>query len=294
MKFIKGEQKNFILDFIRVFLRLFWKFPFWGKLFTLMIVWLVVIKAINGVQDKFTELTQSSSSVVSSDASSPVSSPASDPFSDGISKATNAAKLAQTAKTVDEWSKVASEWKAAINFMKAVSSTSPNYSVAQQRIVTYPKNLAYAHKNVQTLKQKQSRIQQSQVIRGQQVFKSLKGIYQVAGGFTPIPVVRVIIPKTGWDRLSEADKVSLTMYAESLISIVKSNPAKYVDISPSAPAYNLLVSKTANICQDCWSIILSYKNSQPYDIDTTVVQGDTPWQQEDSCCRGVKASEFRQ
>lgn len=139
-----------------------------------------------------------------------------------------------------------------------------------------------------------SKIQKAQVIRGEQVFKSLKGIYQVRGGLTSLPIVSVIIPKTGWDKLSKADKVGLTMYTESLISVVKSNPAKYVDISPSAPAYNLLVNKTANLCQDCWSIILSYKDNQPYGVDTTVVQGDTPWKQEDPCCRGVQSSEFRQ
>lgn len=86
------------------------------------------------------------------------------------------------------------------------------------------------------MKQQKSKIQKAQVIRGQQGFKSLKGIYQVRGGLTPLPVVSVIIPKTGWDKLSKSDKVSLTLYTENLISLVKSSPDKYVDISPSAPA----------------------------------------------------------
>ncbi|MBO1063423.1 MULTISPECIES: hypothetical protein [Nostocales] len=249
---------------------------------------------IQGIQNWFQRLTSPSPEVVISPISSPVALPPIDRFSDGVNKATNAAKLAQNAKTLDQWNKVVSEWQAAINFMKTVSSTSPNYGVAKQRMVTYPKNLAYAQKNVENLKQQQSKLQKGQTIRGQQVFNSLKGIYQVRGGLTPVTVVSVIIPKTGWDKLSQGDKVNLTMYTQSLISIVKSNPAKYVDISQSAPAYNPLVNKTANICQDCWSIILSNKDSQPYGIDTTVVQGDTPWKDDEPCCRGVKASEFIQ
>ncbi|AFY46049.1 hypothetical protein Nos7524_0125 [Nostoc sp. PCC 7524] len=294
MNFFEGDQKNRIAYLMKLLLRIFLKFPGWAKFLTILIIFSFILQAIQGVQNKFIELTQSSTSVVNSPASSQVPPPATDPFSDGVSKATNAAKLAQTARSLNEWNKVAGEWEAAINFMKDVSPTHPNYQVAQQRIVTYPKNLAYAKKNVEKLKQQKSKIQKAQVIRGQQVFKSLKGIYQVRGGLTPLPVVSVIIPKTGWDKLSKTDKVGLTMYTQSLISLVKSNPAKYVDISPSAPAYNLLLSKTANLCEDCWSIILSYKDSQPYGVDTTVVQGDTPWKQEDPCCRGVQSSEFRQ
>lgn len=293
MKFFEGDQKQRIADLMKFLLRIFLKLPGWARFLTILIILSFILQAIQGIQNKFIELTQSSTPAVNSPASS-ITPPATDPFSDGVSKAINAAKLAQTARSLDEWNKVAGEWEAAINFMKAVSPTNQNYQVAQQRIVTYPKNLAYAKENVEKLKQQKSKIQKAQVIRGQQVFQNLKGIYQVRGGLTPLPVVSVIIPKTQWDKLSTSDKVSLTLYTESLISLVKSNPAKYVDVSPSAPAYNLLISKTANLCEDCWSIILSYKDSQPYGVDTTVVQGDTPWKQEDPCCRGVQSSEFRQ
>lgn len=136
-------------------------------------------------------------------------------------------------------------------------------------------------------------MQKAQIVRGKKVFTSLKGIYQTAGEATAKPVVRVVIPQTEWEQLSKSDQISLTMYAESLVSVVKSNPSKYVSIPSSAPIYNTFVSKIANLRQDCWSIVMSFKDSQPYGIDETIVQGDTPWMMEDPCCRGIKSSEFR-
>ncbi|MBN3885311.1 MAG: hypothetical protein V7K64_04375 [Nostoc sp.] len=40
-----------------------------------------------------------------------------------------------------------SQWKAAIAFMKNVPSSSPNYAIAQQKIIEYQKNINYAEKN---------------------------------------------------------------------------------------------------------------------------------------------------
>ncbi|MEH1945062.1 MAG: hypothetical protein V7L01_33265 [Nostoc sp.] len=40
-----------------------------------------------------------------------------------------------------------SQWEAAIALMKTVPSSSPNYVVAQQKIIEYQKNLNYAEKN---------------------------------------------------------------------------------------------------------------------------------------------------
>jgi hypothetical protein len=216
-----------------------------------------------------------------------------DSFADGVNKATNAAKLAQTAKSSGEWSQVAAEWQSAINFMQSVSSSGSNYKVAKQRQETYQRKLAYAQKNANRLQQEQVKMQKTQIVRGEKVFTSLKGIYQAAGAATATPVVRVVIPQTGWQELSKSDQISLTMYAESLISVVKSDPSKYISIPSSAPIYNTFENKIANLCQDCWSIIMSYKDSQPYGIDETIVQGDTPWMSDDPCCRGIKSSEFR-
>lgn len=61
-----------------------------------------------------------------------------------INKATNAANLTQTAQTKAEWEAVASEWREAIALLKLVPESSPNYQQAQERLVSYPRNLEYA------------------------------------------------------------------------------------------------------------------------------------------------------
>lgn len=70
-----------------------------------------------------------------------------DTFREAVSKAINAANLTQSAKSPDEWKTVVSHWKGAIALMKNVPSSSPNYVVAQQKIIEYQKNLNYADKN---------------------------------------------------------------------------------------------------------------------------------------------------
>ncbi|QKQ76215.1 hypothetical protein [Nostoc sp. TCL240-02] len=70
-----------------------------------------------------------------------------DTFREAVSKAINAANLTQSAKSPDEWKIVVSEWEAAIALMKTVPSSSPNYAIAQQKIIEYQKNINYAQKN---------------------------------------------------------------------------------------------------------------------------------------------------
>ncbi|MEH2402954.1 MAG: hypothetical protein V7K19_06870 [Nostoc sp.] len=70
-----------------------------------------------------------------------------DTFREAVSKAINAANLTQSAKSQDEWKTVVSQWEAAIALMKTVPSSSPNYIIAQQKIIEYHKNLNYAEKN---------------------------------------------------------------------------------------------------------------------------------------------------
>lgn len=77
----------------------------------------------------------------------PVLSLQSDSFREGVNKAISAANLTQLAKSKDEWKTVESEWEEAIRLMNAVSSDSPNYLIAQQKIVEYQRNLTYAQKN---------------------------------------------------------------------------------------------------------------------------------------------------
>ncbi|ACC81466.1 hypothetical protein [Nostoc punctiforme] len=71
----------------------------------------------------------------------------SDTFREAVSKAINAANLTQSAKSLDEWKTVASQWETAIALMKTVPSSSPNYAIAQQKIIEYQKNINYAQKN---------------------------------------------------------------------------------------------------------------------------------------------------
>lgn len=78
---------------------------------------------------------------------SPVLSPQTDTFKQAVNKAMTAANLTQVAKSQDEWKKVVSEWQEAIALMKSVRYSSPNYPVAQQKIVEYQRNLNYAQKN---------------------------------------------------------------------------------------------------------------------------------------------------
>jgi len=78
----------------------------------------------------------------------PDAAPVSDnPFRDAVNAATNAANLAQTAKTPEEWQAVAKEWKTAIDLMKAVPEGDANREVAQQKATEYQKNLDYATQN---------------------------------------------------------------------------------------------------------------------------------------------------
>jgi len=65
-------------------------------------------------------------------------------FRDAVNKAMEAAKLTQTAKTSEEWAKVAENWQQAINLMKSVPESSANYLVAQRKVTEYQNNLQYA------------------------------------------------------------------------------------------------------------------------------------------------------
>jgi hypothetical protein len=69
---------------------------------------------------------------------------ANDPFPEAVRKAISAAQLTQTASTPEEWDQVAADWQSAIDLMQSVPDSNPKYSVAQQRVPVYQKNLQYA------------------------------------------------------------------------------------------------------------------------------------------------------
>ncbi|MBE9187498.1 hypothetical protein IQ270_23320, partial [Microcoleus sp. LEGE 07076] len=72
--------------------------------------------------------------------------PEPDSWREAVNKAQQAAILAQTAQSQNEWIAVASEWQKAVGLMKSVPSTSPNYSKAQQKAAEYQANLIVANR----------------------------------------------------------------------------------------------------------------------------------------------------
>jgi hypothetical protein len=72
--------------------------------------------------------------------------PKPDSWREGVNNAQKAAVLAQTAQSQAEWIAVASEWQKAVQLMRAVPSTSPNHSKAQQKAAEYQANLIVANR----------------------------------------------------------------------------------------------------------------------------------------------------
>jgi len=70
-----------------------------------------------------------------------------DSFGDAVNAAMEAAEVTQTAKTPEEWGKVADLWDKSIELMKAVPEASENYQTAQQKAIEYQENLEYAKQN---------------------------------------------------------------------------------------------------------------------------------------------------
>ncbi|AFY69036.1 hypothetical protein Pse7367_0735 [Thalassoporum mexicanum PCC 7367] len=73
-----------------------------------------------------------------------------DPFKDAVEKAMQSANLVQIANTSEDWTKVSASWQQAIDLMKAVPESNPNYEVAQQKVVEYQPNLEYAKEKAES------------------------------------------------------------------------------------------------------------------------------------------------
>lgn len=76
--------------------------------------------------------------------SSPVTTSKPDPFSAALDRGMNAAILAQSANTENDWKLVASKWQEAIGLLKTVPQEHPNYGKVQNKIAEYQQNLAIA------------------------------------------------------------------------------------------------------------------------------------------------------
>ena len=136
---------------------------------------------------------------------------------------------------------------------------------------------------------------EARVENGERLYKKMTADTKPTLSGFGAPSVRLIVPKRTWARLSKAEQIDLTFYAESLISRVRASPADYVDIPPGAPVYRSALNYAQNICGDCWEIIIGESSSKRgvLSVDAKVVQGDSAWEADDPCCRGEKGSSFR-
>ncbi|MEG3847941.1 hypothetical protein QT971_10880 [Microcoleus sp. herbarium19] len=69
-----------------------------------------------------------------------------DSWREAVNQAQKAAISAQTAQSQNEWIAVASQWQRAVQLMRTVPSTSPNYQKAQQKAAEYQANLIVANR----------------------------------------------------------------------------------------------------------------------------------------------------
>ncbi|MGK7922565.1 MAG: hypothetical protein AB4080_21420 [Trichodesmium sp.] len=67
-----------------------------------------------------------------------------DPFSQAVRFATKASNLAQSARTKQQWDKVAQEWVQAVAWMQAVPPENPRRAFAEKKVAEYMRNLAYS------------------------------------------------------------------------------------------------------------------------------------------------------
>ena len=77
----------------------------------------------------------------------PDSPPKNDNFELAVKKGKRAVKLTKTAQSHDEWKIVQNKWKDAIELLETVPTSSPNYALAQQKIIQYQGHLDFARQN---------------------------------------------------------------------------------------------------------------------------------------------------
>lgn len=103
-----------------------------------------------------------------SSAVSPTASPTTSPehFQDGLDAGMSAATITQSAESKDDWNLVVSRWQSAIDLLKTVPKSSPNYARAQQKISEYQRNLAYAQKQVNSPPKPKTKANVTQPVAG--------------------------------------------------------------------------------------------------------------------------------
>jgi predicted aspartyl protease len=74
-----------------------------------------------------------------------------DPYKLGVSKASSALSISQTAQSQEDWNLVAIQWQQAIALLRRVPPSHPNYNQAQAKMSQYQNALAKAQKQAATL-----------------------------------------------------------------------------------------------------------------------------------------------
>lgn len=85
--------------------------------------------------------------IIKTETRKEVISPGADTFGVAVKSAQDAALLVQSAKTPEDWNNAAKKWQEAIQLMKEVPASSPNYQNAQKKVGEYENNLKYAQQN---------------------------------------------------------------------------------------------------------------------------------------------------
>ncbi|MEG4488749.1 hypothetical protein [Microcoleus sp. D2_18a_B4] len=67
-----------------------------------------------------------------------------DTFREAVNSALTAAELGRSAKTKEDWTTVIDRWQEAVSLMRRVPVSSPNYQLAQSKVIEYQKYLLYA------------------------------------------------------------------------------------------------------------------------------------------------------
>lgn len=138
------------------------------------------------------------------------------------------------------------------------------------------------------------------VQRGQAVIANLKARYNslrpIAWGLaTSTPAIALVIPEDEWRQLSKDDQINLTLYLESLIPTVRTNPDPYVEEFRATAVYEPFRNKLTALCPDCWILGTGHVSGEGKKamFDKVIVQGNSLWENAPSEGRGMNALSFR-
>ena len=117
----------------------------------------------------------------------------------GLSQAQIASQKTQDATTIGQWQDVAAKWESAIAALQKLSTSDPNYAVAQEKVAEYSKNLAYSQHAIAQLQAKEAKVNAR--------------VKQISGA-EPKPIdwkqgVAIAVPEQAWKQLSTTEKAIL-------------------------------------------------------------------------------------